>query len=370
MKNKKHFLSVFFAVVMAFVLLLGLTSCNRRGNSDADDSHAAFFPSESLEENGFWKGIRALDFVEIFNYRALVVPREAHQVPDDTINETIRGILSNFTDMEHQLEGIVNLGDTINIDYVGSIDGEEFAGGNTFGMGSEVTVGVTSFIDDFLYQLIGHSPGDVVNVEVTFPPEYPQSPELAGRDALFVTTINYIVAEGEPPELTDAFIFENLFMMYGWQTVSDMKDEIREFHHERAVEQFISDYFANNVVVNSIPETLIRHQERSLVDYFEGVAHQMGMDFDFLFLNFYLGVEDEEELIESYYDDIISEARFALIVQAIAESEGMAVTLEEVEELFGADLPFLIEDFGLPFLKQYMMHERVLEIIRNGLVLQ
>lgn len=82
-------------------------------------------------------------------------------------------------------------GDTVNIDYVGSIDGVEFEGGNTNGAGTDLTIGSGLYIDDFEEQLIGSHPGDTVNVNVTFPDDYQQE-NLQGKNALFVVTVNGI----------------------------------------------------------------------------------------------------------------------------------------------------------------------------------
>ena len=82
-------------------------------------------------------------------------------------------------------------GDTVNIDYVGSIDGVEFDGGSTNGQGTDLTIGSGLYIDDFEEQLIGSHPGDAVEVNVTFPDDY-SSEDLQGQDALFEVTINGI----------------------------------------------------------------------------------------------------------------------------------------------------------------------------------
>ena len=82
-------------------------------------------------------------------------------------------------------------GDTVNIDYVGSIDGVEFDGGSTNGQGTDLTIGSGLYIDDFEKQLIGSHPGDTVEVNVTFPDDY-SSEDLQGQDALFEVTINGI----------------------------------------------------------------------------------------------------------------------------------------------------------------------------------
>ena len=82
-------------------------------------------------------------------------------------------------------------GDTVNIDYVGTVDGVEFDGGSTEGMGTDLVIGSGSYIDDFEEQLIGAHPGETVEVNVTFPDDY-YSTDMAGKDAVFTVTINGI----------------------------------------------------------------------------------------------------------------------------------------------------------------------------------
>lgn len=96
-------------------------------------------------------------------------------------------ILSEYPDTVQVKDREVKDGDSVNIDYVGSIDGEEFDGGNTNGEGTTVTIGQTEYIDDFLEQLIGHKPGETFDVNVTFPEDYGQE-ALNGKDAVFKTT--------------------------------------------------------------------------------------------------------------------------------------------------------------------------------------
>lgn len=82
-------------------------------------------------------------------------------------------------------------GDTVNIDYVGSVDGVEFSGGSTDGAGADLTIGSGTYIDDFEEQLIGYHPGDTVEVTVTFPEDYGVD-DLNGQEAVFEVTINGI----------------------------------------------------------------------------------------------------------------------------------------------------------------------------------
>ena len=82
-------------------------------------------------------------------------------------------------------------GDTVNIDYVGKIDGTAFDGGSTNGKGTDLVIGSGSYIDDFEDQLVGAHPGDKVEVTVTFPDDY-QATDLAGKEAVFDVTVNGI----------------------------------------------------------------------------------------------------------------------------------------------------------------------------------
>lgn len=87
-------------------------------------------------------------------------------------------------------------GDTVNIDYVGTIDGVEFDGGSTNGQGTDLVIGSGSYIDDFEEQLIGAHPGDTVDVNVTFPENYGVE-DLNGQDAVFEVTVNGIYQNAE-----------------------------------------------------------------------------------------------------------------------------------------------------------------------------
>lgn len=82
-------------------------------------------------------------------------------------------------------------GDTVNIDYVGTVDGVEFEGGSTDGNGTDLVIGSGDYIDDFEDQLIGSHPGDTVEVQVTFPDDYGNE-ELNGKDAVLTVTVNGI----------------------------------------------------------------------------------------------------------------------------------------------------------------------------------
>ncbi|MCD7883819.1 MAG: FKBP-type peptidyl-prolyl cis-trans isomerase [Lachnospiraceae bacterium] len=110
---------------------------------------------------------------------------------DDTDEASTESITEEAVSYSTDTSLTVADGDTVNIDYVGSIDGVEFSGGSTDGNGTDLVIGSGSYIDDFEEQLIGYHPGDTVEVTVTFPEDYGVD-DLNGQEALFEVTINGI----------------------------------------------------------------------------------------------------------------------------------------------------------------------------------
>ena len=169
-------------------------------------------------------------------------------------------------------------GDSVNIDYVGSIDGVEFDGGNTQGYGTTVTIGVTQYIDDFLEQLIGHMPGDTFDVNVTFPENYGVE-NLNGKDAVFVTTINYI-EETVIPEWNDEFVEENLQELYGYESAADAEVKLRaDLEHSKA-NAFVWNWLMDNSTFTAEPESQLQNQIQLAVDYYKWFAAAYGIDFE------------------------------------------------------------------------------------------
>lgn len=122
---------------------------------------------------------------------AVVNPFAAKDTDADTTNDATAEDTTDNTTLLTDTSLEITDGDTVNIDYVGSIDGVEFDGGNTQGMGADLTIGSGTYIDDFEQQLIGAHPGDEVDVYATFPENYGND-ALNGKEALFKVVINGI----------------------------------------------------------------------------------------------------------------------------------------------------------------------------------
>ena len=331
-----------------------------------------FYFSLGLDENGFWQGIRVLDYMEIFDYQAIQIPAEVHEITEEDVQEVIDGMLSEHIWTEQITDREVSYGDTLNIDFVGSVDGVEFDGGSTFDMGMYVTIGVTQFIDDFLYQLIGHMPGTVVNVEVTFPDDYFEA-SLQGSDALFITTINYINGDEIVPELTDEFVSEHLSHFQDVATVDELFENIQSFLHTNAIQQYIHEYISTQVVIDPIPEQLITYFTQMMLQQYAQQAMQFGMEIEDIIGMFY-GFDSVEDFIEDSREDIESQARFSLVFQAVAEDVGITADVQDVADFFiehfgSDDFSMFEEMYGLPWLKQFIRNQMVMDYISENVEL-
>ena len=185
-KFKKN-LTRLVCLILAGVMLLGSFAYFTM------DESAMYSYSDGLTKEGFFEGVTALDNVVLPDYKAYTMPEEHTVATDDEVAAKIASIQESFAKQEKDADttrAIVDK-DTVNIDYVGTVDGVEFEGGNTKGAGADLTIGSKTYIDDFEEQLIGAHPGDTVEVKVTFPENYGKE-ELNGKDAVFTVTVNGI----------------------------------------------------------------------------------------------------------------------------------------------------------------------------------
>jgi len=324
-----------------------------------------------IDDNGFWKGIKALDYVELFEYKALPVPSEVHRITDDALQTEINGLLAEYSTPIRVTDRAVKDGDRVNIDYVGSVDGVEFEGGSTEGAGTDVTAGSTDYIDDFLSQIIGHMPGETIDVKVTFPENYGQD-HLNGKDALFVTTINYI-DDYIYPTLTDDFVASTFSADHGWNTVDELKQGILAGLQKEAIYQYITKRISEAKVKN-VPDVLLKYQQNNMVEYYQTYAGYYGMELE-EFLKTVVGVSDIDELMSKNYEANISDAKHGLVLQAIAEDGGFSVVEEDVKNYFVTnmgtdDYSGYAEQYGMPYLKQFVLYQKVLQYIADNAVLK
>lgn len=344
------------------------TSAPASDNNPLPDN---FNYSDGIDENGFWENIKAADCVEINNYIGILIPGNIHTITDESVKAEVDYILADYATEKQVTDRAVVDGDTVNIDYIGRIDGVPFENGSTDGKGEDVTIGVTQYIDDFLEQIIGHTPGETFDVEVTFPEDYGVE-ELNGKDAVFAVTLNYII-ETIMPELSDEFVAEKLSGSNGWNTVSEMETDIRNNLQDIALSNYIQNYLFENANVKSLPESLLKYQENALIQNFIIEASYYNMEIN-EFLMIYAGISSTEELLEFYREDNKRTAELYLILQAIAEKENITVADDDVAKFF---IKYLgTEDYsqykaslGMPYLKMIVLNQAVIDHLKNNAVL-
>jgi trigger factor len=331
----------------------------------------AFTYSSGIDENGYWKGITAKELVELPSYKGIEIPAEIHTVSQEDVDAQVASLLDYYTKEDQIKDRAVVSGDKVNIDYVGTVAGVAFEGGDTEGNGTDVVIGETQYIDDFLDQIIGKRPGETFDILVTFPTDYGVE-NLNGKDAVFRTTVNYI-AQSIPAERTDAFVLENLYEAYGWSTVKEMEEGLKTDLQDAAVMAFIQDFITNNAKVEKTPASMITYQENSMIQYYTEYAKNSGMELD-AFLSAYAGVENMDALIASSKEQNTQAANYFLILQAIAEEADLQVSQEDVSNYFMEymnleDYSEIETQYGMPFIKMSVLQQKVLDLLTDQAVL-
>jgi trigger factor len=365
MKKQEKLFSLILVIVLTLFTFAGCSNSNTTQIVDNTNSAAttAFNPSDGIDDNGCWENITALDYVELCDYKSISVPSDIQVITDESIQTKIETILVDYSNNKQVKDRSVTDNDTVNIDYVGSINGVEFDGGSTDGAGTEVTIGVTEYIDDFLEQLIGHAPGESFDIEVTFPKDYGKE-NLNGKDATFAITINYII-EKITPELTDEFVLNNLSSNYGW-IKSDLLNS--------ATASYVQEYIVENTNIISLPEALKEYQENTMLNYYQDYASYYSMDIE-EFLSSYMGIATTDELIKNNNAEITEAANLYLITQAIAEDIGISVSDEDVatyiKDSAGLDdYSQYEEEYGMPYLKFVTLNQLVIDYLVDKAVLE
>ena len=325
--------------------------------------------SACLDENGYVKGVTATSCVTLPEYKGISIPKKEIEATETDIKNEIEAKRKQHLDTETDKK--VEDGDIINLDYVGTIDGVEFDGGNTNGSGSDLTIGSGTFIDDFEQQLIGAGVGDNVKVEVTFPDDYSKE-DLRGKDAVFDCTINGIY-----PEFTDEFVAE--YLSDNASTVDEYISYFKKTSYDSNLDNWISNYLENNTTVIKYPGRYLKQlksiQKYTSMEEFEYMNQIYVQMYGSGYSDFYEYQGSDEE----HYDkDLIvtcqeSEKKI-LTYQAIMEKEGIKLTAEDYKanlvETEGSDESYdqQKERFGDPYLIQSLYKQKAFDIIKDNAV--
>lgn len=267
--------------------------------------------------------------VKLGAYKDLEVSVEASkEVTDEEVDAKLENERKNLAELVVK-EGAAENGDTVVIDFVGSVDGVEFDGGK--GENHSLELGSGQFIPGFEDQLVGAKAGDEVDVKVTFPEDY-QATDLAGKAAVFVTKVNEVKAK-EVPALDDELAKD---LDDEVETLDELKAKYRkeleaakEIAYDDAVEGAALDLAVENAEIVELPAEMVEDEVHRAMNEFMGNMQRQGISPE---MYFQITGTTQEDLHKQYEADADKRVKTNLVIEAVAAAEGFDATEEEIQK--------------------------------------
>lgn len=267
--------------------------------------------------------------VKLGAYKDLEVSVEASkEVTDEEVDAKLENERKNLAELVVK-EGAAENGDTVVIDFVGSVDGVEFDGGK--GENHSLELGSGQFIPGFEDQLVGAKAGDEVEVKVTFPEGY-QATDLAGKAAVFVTKVNEVKAK-EVPALDDELAKD---LDDEVETLDELKAKYRkeleaakEIAYDDAVEGAALDLAVENAEIVELPAEMVEDEVHRAMNEFMGNMQRQGISPE---MYFQITGTTQEDLHKQYEADADKRVKTNLVIEAVAAAEGFDATEEEIQK--------------------------------------
>ena len=264
--------------------------------------------------------------VTLGEYKGVEVKKEHTLVTEDDVNAEIEKERNKQAAEVSVDDRAVAEGDTVNLDYSGSVDGVKFEGGTA--EGQTLKIGSHTFIPGFEEQMVGMNIGEEKDLNVTFPTEY-HAPDLAGKEAVFHVKVNSIT-ETQLPALDDDFAKD----ISEFDTLDAYKADVRAKLEAQAAERD-NNAFTNAVIEKvmanatvEIPDAMVERQIDSMVRNFEARLAQQGLKLaDFMK---YTG-QDEKAFRGQYRDQAEKSVRANLVLEAVENTEKFEATEEEID---------------------------------------
>ena len=267
--------------------------------------------------------------VKLGAYKDLEVSVEvSKEVTDEEVDAKLENERKNLAELVVK-EGAAENGDTVVIDFVGSVDGVEFDGGK--GENHSLELGSGQFILGFEDQLVGAKAGDEVEVKVTFPEDY-QATDLAGKAAVFVTKVNEVKAK-EVPALDDELAKD---LDDEVETLDELKAKYRkeleaakEIAYDDAVEGAALDLAVENAEIVELPAEMVEDEVHRAMNEFMGNMQRQGISPE---MYFQITGTTQEDLHKQYEADADKRVKTNLVIEAVAAAEGFDATEEEIQK--------------------------------------
>jgi trigger factor len=269
---------------------------------------------------------------ELGEYKGLEVGRRDAQVADEDVQAELDRMRERSAKLD-TVERAAGRGDFVVMDYLGTLDGEPFDGGE--GRDQMVELGSGRLIPGFEEQLEGASAGEERTVNVTFPDDY-GAEHLAGQEAQFAVTVKEVKAK-ELPELDDELAAEA-----GFDTLDELREDIRERLAERQATQIEAEFreaALDSAVQNAkvdVPDALVEARARELWD---SMLHQLAHQGISREAYMRISGRSEDEIVEQGKPDAERALRREAVLAAIAAAEGLEPTEEDMLEAVQAAAP-------------------------------
>ncbi len=299
--------------------------------------------------------------VKISAYKGMKIQQFAYTVKDEEVDaelERVRERKATTVDVEGRA---AQNGDIANIDFVGSVDGVKFDGGEAAGF--DLTLGSGQFIPGFEDQVIGMNIGEEKDVNVTFPENY-QAENLKGKAAVFAVKLNSLKAK-ELPEVTDEFIKETT----GSENIAAWREKTKanlQAQADRRANDDTENSILNAIAENTevvIPQAMIEKEIDGLVQKFEYQLMYQGLKLqDYLdFLKVTLA-----DFRKNYEESATKNVKNQLIISEIIKLEKIEATEEEIDAKIAAQAAS-VEKSAEDYKKG--MDPRQIDYIRNDIII-
>lgn len=269
-------------------------------------------------------------YISVGAYEGLKVQYEEQEVTDEDVDAAINAILAAAGKPQQIKQGKVYNGDTVNIDFSGSVDGELFEGGTA--VDQSLTLGSGKMIPGFEDEIIGHDIGSEFTINVTFPENY-NAKDLQGKAAEFVIKLNYKEGDLIIPSFDEAFVKANSshtsLASYLEELKSHIKTEKDAQELDRVRNKIWTDIVSASEII-SYPKKEVDRKIKQNYDYYEYYAENYQMDFKD-FLDAYVGMSEEE------FKDYISQqaevvVKQEMVLHTIAKEKNITISDKEYKE--------------------------------------
>lgn len=274
-------------------------------------------------------------YITIGQYKGLSLEKVVETITDAEVEGTISQDLAMTK--EEVKDGVVEEGDTVVVNYVGTENGKEFNGGSA--ENQEITIGSGGYIPGFEDGILGMKKGETKDVPLTFPEDYIE-PSMAGKDVVFKITLQSFK---RAPELNDDWVAKNT----DFKTVEEYKEDKKKLLQKSAEQMAESILYQNawNQVyeaseVKEYPEKDVEEAYAEFETQIKSYAKQGGMELEDYLESQQVSKEAFETQCQEYAEARVKQN---LILQGIMDAEGM--TLEDKESLAVQDE--LIQNYGV-----------------------